>query len=477
MDYKTEPLPHQRIEFDRTCKRKNYGRLWEMGLGKTKITIDEAAFLFQLGHIEALLIFAPNGVHTAWACDELPKHCPIPFRVVNWESKKAKNKSFDKQLYELNQTVHMKVLTINHEAIMTAKCRNTVKKFLGKWKTMVVIDESHCFKTPSAKRTMRMLSFTPHADARRVLTGTPITNSPFDIYTQMKMLNKDFWKEHGLDDYTIFKHHFGVWVTQTIKDRQWEQVVAYRNLEDLQRIIEPHTSRLLKDDVLDLPPKLYTRRYFDMSAEQIRLYDELKNEFMTFLNGELITADLAIVRMQRLQQITSGYIPLDLTEKGEPAQLITDPNPRITVLNDLLSEVPHQAIIWAKYQRDVELIMESLKANKRTFVDYYGPTKTRDQNKEKFLSGEAQFFVATEAAAGTGLNLTCAKTVIYYNTTFKLHHRLQSEDRAHRVGQDRSVNYVDLIASGTIDSKILQRLVEKKEISDAVTGDDFKTWL
>ena len=99
------------------------------------------------------------------------------------------------------------------------------------------------------------------------------------------------------------------------------------------------------------------------------------------------------------------------------------------------------------------------------------------KNKEAFINGDAQFFVATEACAGTGLNLTVAKTVVYYNTTFKLHHRLQSEDRAHRVGQDRSVNYYDLIAQGTIDSKIINRLIDKKDIANAITGDDIKKWL
>jgi SNF2 family DNA or RNA helicase len=232
-------------------------------------------------------------------------------------------------------------------------------------------------------------------------------------------------------------------------------------------------SRLLKDDVLDLPPKLYDKRTFDMCPEQKRIYDELKREFIIWLDsGDMVTAPLAITRMLRLQQITSGYCPTD-----DGGVLRITPNARLTCLMDLLEDVPHQAIVWAKFQADVDAISGAIGYDNCVVYDGRVSQADREDRRVAFKDGQVQFFVANPAAAGEGLTLTEARTVIYFNSTYKLADRLQSEDRAHRIGQEHPVQYIDIIARGTIDTAILRALRMKVDLAAQVTGDAVRSWI
>jgi SNF2 family DNA or RNA helicase len=310
------------------------------------------------------------------------------------------------------------------------------------------------------------------------MTGTPVPNSPFDVYTQLKFLEPDVWKRMGCGTFAAFKAMFGVWIEHERKDngQRFSTLVDYQNLAILNKVVDRMGERLLKDDVLDLPPKLYDKRTFTMCPEQRRLYDELKSEFIIWLdNGDSITAPLAITRMLRLQQVTSGYCPTD-----DGGTLRITPNARLTCLMDTIEDIPHQCIVFAKFQDDIDQIAAALEAKNETYVVYDGRVSQTDREERRaaFKSGAAKFFVANPAAAGEGLTLHMAKTVCYYNTTYKLGERLQSEDRAHRAGMDdQPVNYIDIIATGTIDTVILRALRTKVNLANQVTGDKVRAWL
>lgn len=490
---KTTPFEHQREVFEATKDSEAFAFFWEMGCGKSKPVIDTAAHLWLEDEIDAMLVIAPKAVAPNWVNDELPLHMPDVVmeqaKVFLWDTGKAGNKGFQRDLAKFLDPSDGKfqILVMSYPAIMTQRSRGSargVKKgleaaqaILKERRALFVLDESARIKGTNTKVTKRILAASQYAKYRRTMTGTPLTQSPFDAYTQLKFLDADVWKRVGCDSPEAFRTMFGVWVEHVRNDngQKFKQLVDYQNLPTLAKIVDAMGDRKLKDDVLDLPPKLYAKRHFDMAPEQRKMYEKLRDEFLVELDdGDIISAPLAIQRILRLQQVTSGYCP---TDDGE--MVLVDPNPRLACLNDLLDDVPHHAIIWAKFQRDVDQIAELLAKRGDSHVVYDGRTSQadREERRSAFKEGKAKYFVANPAAAGEGLTLTRARTVIYYNTSFKLGDRLQSEDRAHRIGQEHPVNYVDIVATGTIDTKIIANLRKKVDLAAQVLGDRLKEWI
>jgi len=469
-----KPFAHQSDVLERSQDLPSFALFWEQGTGKTKPTLDNAVHLAKSGKIDALLVLAPNEVPRNWVDDEIPKHLGN-ITAATYVSAKANTIKHRKMLYEAMNAPFC-VVAMSYDAFMTEKGTKFVRDFFKKRKVMMVCDESHNIKTPTAKRTKRVVSAGKHVAYRRILTGTPIANNPFDIYTQMRFLEPNFWKDRGFNTYSEFKQYFGIWRKgfNSQQGRDYDYVVGFKNLDELHDMLKPLSSRVTKDEVLDLPPKLYSKRYFELSTEQKRAYKELRDEFITFLSsGDLVTAPLAIVRLLRLHQVTCNYLP---AEEGEPLLPLSPINPRLECLRLLLEEVSHQAIIWARFTEDINQIMALLKDKA---VRYDGPTSSDDRAKAKsaFQSGDVQFFVGNPAAAGTGLTLHAARTVIYYNNSFRLVDRLQSEDRAHRIGQEHPVNYVDIVAPNTVDTYILRALRNKVSIAATIQGDELKEWV
>ena len=223
-----------------------------------------------------------------------------------------------------------------------------------------------------------------------------------------------------------------------------------------------------------------------MSPEQSKLYESLKDECIAWLDdgGGAVTAEMPIVKLLRLQQIASGWVPRsdEDIEAGdeEPIYEIPGKNPRLELLGEIVEDLPHPAIIWARFRGDIDRIGAKLDAMGKTWVRYDGaipPGPERAEAKRQFNEGEVQFFVGNPAVGGQGLTLIRAKTTIYYSNSFDLDQRLQSEDRNHRIGQDVPVNYVDLIARGTVDSQIIQALRRKINVASMITGDQLREWL
>ena len=224
--------------------------------------------------------------------------------------------------------------------------------------------------------------------------------------------------------------------------------------------------RKLKSEVLDLPEKIYTRRTFDLNPEQRRIYDKLEKDYPADLNGgSEVTADLAIVRMLRMQQITSGYVGDD-----EDELVMLGDNVRMKCLRDVLEDVTGPCIIWAKFSPEIDAIRAMLGETDAVYFDGRTSDEDKERAKVRFQKeGSARFFVAKASAAGRGLTLHRAKTVIYASTSFKLEERLQSEDRAHRAGMSNEpVTY--------IDSYIIRALRKKRDLASEVTGDTLPTW-
>ena len=459
---------------EKSWNKETYAYFMEMGTGKTKVLIDNAAMLYDKGKIDGVLIVAPKGVIRTWYEQELPTHLPSHIENVTilWQSnitKKQKEKL--DSLFEPEELLH--ILIMNVEAFSTTKGIEFASKFLSCHSTLMAIDESTTIKTPKAKRTKSIINLSREAKYRRIMTGSPVTKNPLDLFSQCYFLDP-FHLEH--ESYYSFRMRYAILKTAHISGRSIQLVNGFKNLGELSDKLKPFSYRVLKEDCLDLPDKIYMKRNIKLSHDQLKLYEQMKKEALAVLNGKQTTTVNALTQLMRLQQITCGHFTAD-DGSTQPIK-----NNRVDELMDVLEEVEGKAIIWAHYQYDIiTIIKEIVKVHgPGSVVDYYGltPQDERQDNIRKFQSDpRCRFIVGTPATGGYGITLTAANTVIYYSNGYDLEKRLQSEDRAHRIGQTKSVTYVDIMAEETVDEKIVKALRKKINIASEVLGEDLKSWI
>jgi SNF2 family DNA or RNA helicase len=294
-----------------------------------------------------------------------------------------------------------------------------------------------------------------------------------DLYSQFQFLDSRIL---GYDSYYAYQGRYAVLQKRSMGNHSFQQVLGYKNLEELTNKIDPFTYRVLKKDCLDLPEKTYTVRHVPLTMDQIRIYKEIQKEAMTLLeNGELVSAPQVITQMLRLQQLLSGHL------KTDDGDLVEVASQRLDAMMSCIEEVSGKIIIWSRFRYDIVRIRAALvkEYGEKSVVSYYGDTSDEDRQRaiQLFQDGDARFFVANPATAGYGLTLTEANTVIYYANDFNLETRIQSEDRCHRIGQKNPVTYIDLIAEGTIDEKIVKSLRDKIAIGAKVLGEEAREWL
>ena len=472
--FKTKPYKHQLTALEKSWNKETYAYFMEMGTGKTKVLIDNMSMLYDKGKIDGALIIAPKGVVKTWYEQEIPAHLPRHIENVSvlWQANitKGQQEKLD-SLFELESSLH--ILIMNVEAFSTDKGVKFASKFLNSHKVLMAIDESTTIKTPTAKRTKNIIGLGKYAKYRRIMTGSPVTKNPLDLYTQCEFLDP-----YLLDftSYYAFRNRYAEMKTMHLRGRSIQVVDEFKNLGELSESLKGFSYRVLKEDCLDLPPKNFTKRHIVLTGEQRKIYDQMKKAAMAVLNNKVTTTMTVLTQLMRLHQITCGHFTAD----DGSIQLI--PNNRITELMNVLEETEGKVIIWANYQRDVNQIIKAIteKYGSGSVVDYYGltPQEERQENIRKFQNGDdCRFIVGTTQTGGYGITLTKANTVVYYSNGYDLEKRLQSEDRAHRIGQTKSVTYVDLIAEDTVDEKIVKALRDKINIASEVLGEELKEWI
>ena len=462
--FKTEPFEHQRKTFYLSRDQKVFALLMEQGTGKTKVVIDNSAYLYSKGEIQSLVVIAPNGVHRNWIREvetHLPDWCKYEITYYRSGMNKKETEAF---VNVLNSRDCLKIFTFNVEAFTSPSAINWMERILLSNEVMLVVDESTRIKTPGAKRTKLITKFGKQAKYKRKLTGTPITKNAADVYAQFKFLDPQIL---GYDSFYSFRNQYCV-----LGGFEGRQIIAYKNLDELSRNVEGHSFRVLKKDCLDLPPKIYQRHFVQMSERQKKMYGTMKRGFIAELEGNLIEAPEAITRLLRLQQILCGWFPTE----NERVQPIDEKNPRIEALKEILEGIEGKAIIWARFRADIRAI-ERLLGD--LAVSYHGgvDSDAREVAIDRFQKGDAKYFIGTPQAGGTGITLTAAEYVIYYSNSFDLEQRLQSEDRAHRISQTKNVTYIDIECQKSIDSKIIKALRDKKNIADIITKDPISIFL
>jgi len=472
--FKTKPYKHQMTALEKSWHKETYAYFMEMGTGKTKVLIDNMSMLYDKGKIDGALIIAPKGVVKTWYEQEIPTHLPdhIENVTVLWQSNITKKQQEKLEtLFEIETALH--ILVMNVEALSTDKGVKFASKFLNSHKVLMAIDESTTIKTPTAKRTKNIISLGKLAKYKRIMTGSPVTKNPLDLYTQCEFLDPyllDF------SSYYAFRNRYAEMTTMNVRGRSIQVVKEFRHLGELSESLQPFSYRVLKEDCLDLPPKNWIKRHITLTKEQDKIYKQMKKHALAMLNGKITSTMTVLTQLMRLHQITCGHFTAD-----DGSIQDVDSN-RIKELMNILEETEGKAIIWANYQRDITQITDNIEKEygPGSVVDYYGltPQEDRQDNIRKFQSDpKCRFMVGTPSTGGYGITLTAANTVIYYSNGYDLEKRLQSEDRAHRIGQKKNVTYIDIICEDTVDEKIVKALRDKINVASEVLGEELRDWI
>mgnify|MGYP003650736267 FL=1 len=476
--YKTEPYKHQKEIFEKSWKARHFALFLEMGTGKTKIAIDSLAALYEAKSINTVLIVAPKGVYANWVDKEIPQHLPdrINYKIVQWQPNITKK--FREALTELADSKHtdLHILAMNVESFSTIKGASSAFKFLKmNPRNLFIMDESTAIKNRKAMRTKNALKAAGLAKYKRILTGSPITKNPMDLFSQCSFLDP---KLLNFKSFFAYQARYAIVRRRAMGVHSFQEITGYQRLDELHDKLEKFSARVLKEDCLDLPDKIYTSRRVPLTKEQLTAYVQMKKLALTRLEkGELSTTASVLTQIMRLQEICCGHLKMD---DGTIQDL---PNKRLDELFNTIDEMSGKVIIWATWVYDLERIVEMLRQRYGTdsAEAFYGATP-QDQRQaivRNFQKKEhpLRFFVGNPKTGGYGLTLTAATNVIYWNNSYDLETRIQSEDRAHRIGQDRHVLYVDLISPNTVDEKILKALKSKISIAQEVLGEEGRDWL
>ena len=472
--FKTKPYAHQITALEKSWNKETYAYFMEMGTGKTKVLIDNMSMLYDKGKIDGALIIAPKGVVKTWHEQELPNHLPTHIENVTvlWQSNITKKQQALLDLLSMTGT-ELHILIMNVEALSTKKGVDFAFKFLNSHNALMAIDESTTIKTPTTLRTKNITSLRHLAKYRRILTGSPVTKSPLDLFSQCAFLDP-YLLDH--QSYYTFKSRYALTRKILAHGRQVEIVVGYINLQELSDKIQPFSKRILKEDCLDLPKKTYIKHRIELTAEQKKVYNQMKKEAIAFLDGKMQSSVTVMTQLMRLHQITCGHFTAD---DGTIKDLKCD---RLGELMDIVSNMEGKAVIWSHYTHDVVRIIEALKKKygDNSVVDYYGATSDneRQQNIKKFQEDDnCRYFVGTTHTGGYGITLTAASNMIYYSNGYDLEKRQQSEARIDRIGQTKKMTYIDIICEDTVDQRIVKSLRKKVDIATQIMGEELKAWI
>lgn len=483
------PFQHQITAVDTAVEHyrahnPGFAFFMETGTGKTKAAYMLAQALAGYKAIDTLLVIAPNGVHKDWIREALPLHWDhtahrIEFAYHSAGNKKAERNAVDKLLWTQPTTnPPLRILTGNIESVVHKKHFDLYRKFLRSGRALIVLDESDMIKTPGIRTTRCACSLAQLARFRLIMTGTDVSEGPFDYYAQFQFLDKGLL---GHKTFATFKARYAEWEKRFAADpkhpgqvREYPAVKAYQNLSELRANVGKHAFRVLKKECVDLPDQLFVTQTVELGPAQRQAYNLIRERILAELAGGTVTSMHAFTRMLRLQQVAGGFIQYDEDIQITPTQ----GNAKLDALIQRVEATPLNTgiIIWARFIPELEAIYSALTRETRypgMVARYWGdvPTQERAEGAEAFKTGLKRIMVAQQRAGGRGHTWLRGRLVIYYSNDYSYVARKQSEDRSHRIGQTEKVTYVDLVAENTSDRKILGALKSKKDVAEYFSAD------
>jgi len=456
-EFKTKPYKHQKfgiaVALDHLQKYGCTGLLWEMGTGKTLAALAIADILRQRLRVSKTLVICPASLIDNWET-EAQQHASFTVsKIIGTKVKRLNALSFNADLHIVNYDYVTRILPQLLE-----------RKF-----DLIVCDESTRIKTPTAKVSKSVWKLGNSARFRIIMTGTPITQSPVDAFSQFRFLDSNIfgWNFYQFRERYCIMGGYGSY-----------QVLGYQNLEALKDTMQAHTTRFLKKQCLDLPEKVFEKRAVEMGKEQKQKYDDmaaliLKEIEDEFGNLHRVSAKIALVKMLRLQQITSGHL------KTVDGKTIEFGSAKDEVIEEILEDQLYngnKVIIWARFIAEIKKLIALCTDKGYNPVAIWGdiPMGDRSELVNRFQRDDSvRVFIGQIATAGFGLTLTSASTAIYYSQDWSLEHYLQSQDRNHRIGaKGNSITYISLYCKKTIDEAVQKALDKKRSLADTVTGDN-----
>jgi len=469
--YKTKPYEHQKNALNESAEKSQWAYFMEMGTGKTKVTIDNLAYLFFKRKVTAALIIAPKSVYLNWE-NEIETHMPdvLKYKIFKWNIDKPKD------YFALQNFKDLKIFLINVEALSTKRGFEACKEYLVKNKlNFVALDESTTIKNRSAKRTRNILGLQKLSQVRRILTGSPITKSPLDLYTQCQFLSPELL---GFSSYLAFRNRYAEMTDIPVGSGRYISVPKYyKRLQELELKIKQFATRIRKDECLDLKPKVRQKRYIELDGEGKKIYEKLRTTALAIVEDSTISFSNKLTEIIKLHQVCNGFT------KDDEGQILQLHKSKLLALEETLEETDGKVIIWANYIYNIEEIIKFIekKYGKKSVVSIYGAVdvQTRKEAVRRMQEDpETRFLVGNPTTGGFGLTLTAVNTVIYFSNNYNLEVRKQSEDRAHRMGQKGTVVYIDIVARNTLDEAIMKSLTSKGQIAAKTLGEeDLRDWL
>ena len=469
--YKTKPYEHQRNALNQSAEKIQWAYFMEMGTGKTKVTIDNIAYSYLKKEIQSVLVIAPKSVYTVWET-EIETHIPneINYKIYKWNIDKPKE--YD----NLNKFEHLRIFLINVEALSTKRGFNGCVDYLTKnKKNFVVLDESTTIKNRSAKRTKNILGLRKLSYIRRILTGSPITKSPLDLFTQCQFLSPELL---GFSSYLAFRNRYAEMTDIPVGSGRYISVPKYyKRLEELEIKLKQFATRIRKDQCLDLKPKVRSKRYIELGGESKQIYNKLRTSALAIVEDSTISFSNKLTEIIKLHQVCNGFT------KDDEGKMLRLHDQKVKALHEVIEEADGKIIIWANYLWNIHEIIHSLKSRygEESVVSIFGEVDVKDRKKavESFQNdSNVRFFVGNPTTGGFGLTLTACNTVVYFSNNYNLEVRMQSEDRAHRMGQKGTVVYIDIVAKNTLDEAIMKSLTNKGQIAAKTLGEeDLRSWL
>lgn len=480
-------MPYKRmIHQAKLWKRRKdihcFALFWEPGAGKSKALIDQAIYLYEAGLIDAVLVVAPPGCYKDWTKmngpqkghleDHLTPEVLEKTLIHTYISKTAGTKASKAQREALLSHKGLSFLCMSYHNIYTKAGRAFAREFLEHRTCFYGLDESRRIKNPNGKHSNLVVASSTLAKYRWIMTGTPVSNGPMDIWKQMKFIDKEFWTPHGLKSFTAFKNMFGIWRTGTSsRGRNFDFCVGFKNLHILHDIVAPYSDRVLTKDVMELPPRNYYAKHFELTPRQREVYDAMETEFIVmFGDGAEATAEHHLTRLLRAVQITSNYIPIDDTN-GVMEIIDKKRNPRMECFLDKIEDIPGKRIVWAEFNQDIDMIMDRL-GKEAVRYDGQVPEDERVENENRFIGDDTvTTIVSKQSVGGIGKNWQFAPNMLYYNCQSDLDKRIQSGRRNWRKGAVEKTNYWDFVAVDTINVKHIADMVKKQKNADVILGD------
>lgn len=461
MPIKEKPYFHQQMAFDFACNKfgittpyitsNGVALLMEMGCGKSLTGIGIAGALFQFGRIRRALIVCPLSIVGVWQ-QEFERFADFPYELTILKGSSAKKK----EMLSVIPDTGLRVVVVNYESAW--RIQDALEEFGAE---LIIADEGHKIKEARTAQAKCLHYLGDRAQYKLLLTGTLITNHELDAFSQYRYLNR---KVFGDSFYRFRNTYFDMvgYGNHIPRFRSYMQ-------EDFLQKMHSIAFRVTKDECLDLPEIIEEVREIELEPKAMKMYQEIEKESYTELQNSEVSAVNVLTKLLRLSQLTGGH----LTDDDGDCNAVS--TAKLAALEDFVDSMMAEnkkLVIMARFVPEMNDIQEMLEKKGIGYAAVRGGVKDRAEEIRRFQEdSDCMVFIGQIAAAGLGITLTAASTMVFYSMDYSMSNFEQAKARIHRVSQKNDCLYIYLIAKGTVDRKVLKSLRNKVDLAKLLVDD------